>query len=207
MFVFYAACVWCGPSTNPPLSLLNLNTHTSTLMPDNQEDIVSIPVPFILGTTSRSELTELTCKQELQVTSSQLLVICLTEISGLDLRLEDLEIVDNSGLEVYFCRVDNASIQYCVTQRKHTSSHKNTWSTRWQHTTTAGKTTRNRVVVSGLSPSEVSACSLMIKEFCGGKAGWNDRAIFIETESRALRPEFGPLAKLSNRLKEEFDLC
>ena len=29
----------------------------------------------------------------------------------------------------------------------------------------------------------------MIKEFCGGKAGWNDRAIFIETETGALRPD------------------
>ena len=36
-------------------------------------------------------------------------------------------------------------------------------------------------VVSGLSSSKVSVCSLLIKEFCGGKAGWNDRAIFIET--------------------------
>ena len=36
-------------------------------------------------------------------------------------------------------------------------------------------------VVSGLSSSKVSACSMLIKEFCGGKAGWNDRAIFIET--------------------------
>ena len=25
----------------------------------------------------------------------------------------------------------------------------------------------------------------MIKEFCGGKAGWNDRAIFIETVLQA----------------------
>ena len=29
----------------------------------------------------------------------------------------------------------------------------------------------------------------MIKEFCGGKAGWNDRSIFIKTESRALSPD------------------
>ena len=36
-------------------------------------------------------------------------------------------------------------------------------------------------VVSGLSSSKVSACSMLIKEFCGGKAGWNDRAVFIET--------------------------
>ena len=38
-------------------------------------------------------------------------------------------------------------------------------------------------VAPGLSSSNESACSLMIKEFCGGKAGWNDRAVFIETES------------------------
>ena len=37
-------------------------------------------------------------------------------------------------------------------------------------------------VVSGFSSSKVSACRLIIKEFCGGKAGWNDGAIFIETE-------------------------
>ena len=35
-------------------------------------------------------------------------------------------------------------------------------------------------VVSGLSSSKVSACSMLIEEFCG-KAGWNDRAVFIET--------------------------
>ena len=29
---------------------------------------------------------------------------------------------------------------------------------------------------------KVSEFSLMMKEFCGGKAGWNDRAIFIETD-------------------------
>ena len=29
----------------------------------------------------------------------------------------------------------------------------------------------------------------MIKEFCGGKAGWNDRAVFIKTEYRALSPD------------------
>ena len=38
-------------------------------------------------------------------------------------------------------------------------------------------------VVSGLSSFNESACSLMIKEFCGGMAGWNDRAVFTETES------------------------
>ena len=43
-------------------------------------------------------------------------------------------------------------------------------------------------VVSGLSSSKVLVCSLTIKEFCGGKAGWNDSAIFIKTESRALSP-------------------
>ena len=37
-------------------------------------------------------------------------------------------------------------------------------------------------VVSGLSSSVVSVCSMLIKEFCGGKAGWNDRAIFIKTD-------------------------
>ena len=37
------------------------------------------------------------------------------------------------------------------------------------------------VVVSGLSSSKVSAYSMLIKEFCRGKAGWNDRAVFIET--------------------------
>ena len=29
---------------------------------------------------------------------------------------------------------------------------------------------------------KVSACSLMIKEFCGSKTGWNDRAIFTEID-------------------------
>ena len=28
----------------------------------------------------------------------------------------------------------------------------------------------------------MSVCSLLIKEFCGGKAGWNDRAILSETD-------------------------
>ena len=37
-------------------------------------------------------------------------------------------------------------------------------------------------VVSGLSSSKVSASSMLIKEFCKGKAGWNDRAVFIETD-------------------------
>ena len=37
-------------------------------------------------------------------------------------------------------------------------------------------------VVSGLSSSKVSVCSLFIKEFCGGKPGWNDRTVFIETD-------------------------
>ena len=39
------------------------------------------------------------------------------------------------------------------------------------------------VVVSGLSSSKVSVCSMLIKEFCGGKAGRNDRAIFIDTDA------------------------
>ena len=37
-------------------------------------------------------------------------------------------------------------------------------------------------VDSGLSSSKVSASSMLMKEFCGGKAGWNDRAIFIVTD-------------------------
>ena len=41
---------------------------------------------------------------------------------------------------------------------------------------------RRAAVVSGLSSSKVSACSSMIKEFCEGKAGWTDRAIFTETD-------------------------
>ena len=41
-------------------------------------------------------------------------------------------------------------------------------------------------VVSGLSPSKVSVCSLIMKEFCGSKAGWNDRAIFIETDLKSM---------------------
>ena len=44
--------------------------------------------------------------------------------------------------------------------------------------------TADPAVVSGLSSSKVSACSMLIKEFCGGKAGWNDRAVFIETDFR-----------------------
>ena len=35
--------------------------------------------------------------------------------------------------------------------------------------------------MSGLSLSKVSA-SMLIKEFCGGKAGWNDGAVFIKTD-------------------------
>ena len=31
----------------------------------------------------------------------------------------------------------------------------------------------------------------MIKEFCGGQAGWNDRAVFIETD---LKPASDPEA-------------
>ena len=42
---------------------------------------------------------------------------------------------------------------------------------------------RRRNVVSGLSSSKVSASSMLIKEFCGGKAGWNDRSLFIETDA------------------------
>ena len=38
---------------------------------------------------------------------------------------------------------------------------------------------------------KMSACSMLIKEFCGGKAGWNDRAIFIENKSQCLRPNQG----------------
>ena len=37
-------------------------------------------------------------------------------------------------------------------------------------------------VVSGLSSSKMLAFSMLIKEFCGGQAWWNDRAIFIETD-------------------------
>ena len=44
-------------------------------------------------------------------------------------------------------------------------------------------------VVSGLFFSKVSPCSLIIKWFCGGKAGWNDEAIFIKTESNAFCPD------------------
>ena len=48
-------------------------------------------------------------------------------------------------------------------------------------------------VVSGLSSSKVSACIMLIKEFCGGKAGWNDRAVFIEIDFRqpSVRAECG----------------
>ena len=45
-------------------------------------------------------------------------------------------------------------------------------------------------VVSGQSSSKVSECSLVIKEFCGGKAGCNNRAIFIETD---LKPVSEPV--------------
>ena len=43
-------------------------------------------------------------------------------------------------------------------------------------------------MVSGLCSLKVSACSLMIKEFCGGKSGRNGKAIFIKNKSQALRP-------------------
>ena len=37
-------------------------------------------------------------------------------------------------------------------------------------------------VVSGLSSSKVLMCTMLIKDFCRGQAGWNDRAICIETD-------------------------
>ena len=51
-----------------------------------------------------------------------------------------------------------------------------------QFTVKATKCALLGCVVSGLCSLKVLACSLMIKEFCGGKARWNDRAIFIETD-------------------------
>ena len=45
-------------------------------------------------------------------------------------------------------------------------------------------TLQQTCIVSVLSSSKVSACSMLIEEFCGGKAGWNDRATFIETDFR-----------------------
>ena len=67
-------------------------------------------------------------------------------------------------------------------------------------------------LVSGLSYSNESPCSLMIKEFCRGKAGWNDRAIFIETESWPLRPDqkgtFSDIIKcMEKAMPKCFALC
>ena len=54
-------------------------------------------------------------------------------------------------------------------------------------------------VVSGLSSSKVSVCSMLIKEFCGGKAGWNDRAVFIKTDlSLASEQSVAPHLMFSN---------
>ena len=39
------------------------------------------------------------------------------------------------------------------------------------------------ILLSGFSSSKVSACSLIIKKFCVGKAGCIDSSIFIETYS------------------------
>ena len=50
--------------------------------------------------------------------------------------------------------------------------------------TNQGKT-KKVFVVSELSSSKVSACSLIIKEFCGGKAGWNDKSLLKQISSPA----------------------
>ena len=59
-------------------------------------------------------------------------------------------------------------------------------------------------VVSVLSSSKVLACSLMIKEFCGGKPGWNDRAIFTETH---LKPASEPVWPQSGIHKSLAKFC
>ena len=62
----------------------------------------------------------------------------------------------------------------------------------------------NDIVVSGLASSKLLACSLMIKEFCGGKAGWNDRAKFIQTVLQAsVRIQSAAAPTFPNSLKEE----
>ena len=57
-------------------------------------------------------------------------------------------------------------------------------------------------VVSGLCSSEVSVRSMLIKEFCGGKACWNHIAIFIETDA-SVRIRIGRILMFSNLWQKE----
>ena len=53
-------------------------------------------------------------------------------------------------------------------------------------------------VVSGLFSSKASVYSLKMKEFCRGKAGWNDSAIFIETDLKPVSEPVQPHSVFSN---------